>query len=228
MDGISNLKDEMIFPEELQKYIQSKLNNHELIDEQEKDVVVRLSDLCKVYFKYQEFQRSRSLIDFDDMIVEAVKLLQNKLTLKQKYKQKYKHIFVDEFQDNNYAQLELVKLLSNNGSVTVVGDDDQSIYRFQGAYLTNFQDFLTHFNNATTIILNQNYRSPKNIIKLSNQLLGSLSNRHKKEISSKNEIGEKVVVAKCENEHAEVNFVINTIKSLVGKILIEEMDQTVK
>jgi DNA helicase II / ATP-dependent DNA helicase PcrA len=106
--------------------------------DEEKDALGKLGDLCRVYFKYQEFQRSKAVIDFDDMVVQATELLKRKPGVLAKYHKRYKHVLVDEFQDNNYAQLELVKQVAKSGTVTVVGDDDQSIYRFQGAYLTNF------------------------------------------------------------------------------------------
>lgn len=122
---------------------------------------MKLKDLSKVYHKYEEFQRGKSLIDFDDMIIQTIQLFRNKQSVLKKYQNKFKHVLVDEFQDNNYAQLELVSLIANSGNVTVVGDDDQSIYRFQGAYLTNFQDFREHYKDTTVVVLNQNYRSTK-------------------------------------------------------------------
>ncbi|MGD1838204.1 MAG: ATP-dependent helicase [Nitrososphaeraceae archaeon] len=223
MDGISNFKDEIIFPEDLQKYVQSRI--HKKLSEEEKDIIFRLSDLTKVYFKYREFKRKKALIDFDDMVFQAIRLLRKKPVIRRKYQHKYKHIFVDEFQDNNYAQLELLKLLTNNGNITVVGDDDQSIYKFQGAYLTNFQDFLQYFSNAKKIILNQNYRSPKNIVKLSSQLLDILPNRQPKKLDSKNVSGDKIIVAECENEQAEIKFVIQQIKKLLEKTLKNKKDK---
>ncbi|MGI0026155.1 MAG: UvrD-helicase domain-containing protein, partial [Nitrososphaera sp.] len=134
-----------------------------------------------------------------------------------KYHKKYKRILVDEFQDNNYAQLELVKLIAKSGEVTVVGDDDQLIYRFQGAYLTNFQDFQTHFPKTTVITLNQNYRSTKNIVKAATDLLANVENREKKNLYTDNEAGDKPEVVACGNESAEVEFVVNKIKQMVGQ-----------
>ena len=218
IDGISTFKDELISPQELEKYVEAKLKD-EKIDVDERDFMLKLSDLCKVYYKYQEFQRSKAVIDFDDMVVQAIQLLKNKSNVLSKYQRKYKHILVDEFQDNNYAQLELVKLIAANGNVTVVGDDDQSIYRFQGAYLTNFQDFKTHFPNTTVVTLNQNYRSTKNIVKAAADLLAGVEDRQQKQLRSENEAGSKIVVSACANESAEVEFVVNKIKDLVGTTL---------
>ncbi|MGI0015366.1 MAG: ATP-dependent helicase, partial [Nitrososphaera sp.] len=150
IDGISTFKDELISPQELENYLNVKLKI-EGLDEDEKDFLLKLSDLSRVYYKYQEFQRSKAVIDFDDMVVQTIELFRKKQNVLSKYQNKYRHILVDEFQDNNFAQLELVKLIGKNGNITVVGDDDQSIYRFQGAYLTNFQDFKTFFPNTTVV-----------------------------------------------------------------------------
>lgn len=214
-DGISTFKDELISPDELDRYIDSKLQNSP--SDEEKDFLLKLSDLAKVYHKYQEFQREKAVIDFDDMVVQTVELFRRKSNVLSKYQKKYRHILVDEFQDNNYAQLELVKLLAKNGNVTVVGDDDQSIYRFQGAYLTNFQDFKTSFPNTAVVTLNQNYRSTKNIVKVASDLLSGVKDRQPKKLFSDNEEGEKVVVAACSGESAEVEFVVTKIKELLGK-----------
>lgn len=173
--------------------------------------------MAKVYEKYQEFQRSNAIVDFGDMIVEAVKLLRKRTDIAKKYQDKFKHIFVDEFQDNNFAQLELVKLISKNGNVTAVGDGDQCIYRFQGAYLTNFKDFSTYFKDTNIITLNQNYRSSKNIVNLASQLLEAVSDRQPKKLFSENEEGDKIVLKVCSNENSEVEFVVKTIKDLIGK-----------
>lgn len=217
IDGIGNFKNELISPQQLEQYVKGKLVK-ELSDE-ERDFVLKLSDLCKVYYKYQEFQRSKAVIDFDDMVVQAVELFKRKPNVLARYKKKFKHVLVDEFQDNNYAQLELVKLIGKAGNVTVVGDDDQSIYRFQGAYLTNFQDFKDHFPDTTVAVLNQNYRSTKNVVRVASQLLSGVPNRQAKELFSDNEDGDKVAAVGCSTEAAEVEFVVGRIRELLGKPL---------
>ena len=215
IDGISSFKNELIPPEELKSYLTIRLKSEE--NEDVRDFLLKLSDLCKVYFRYQEFQRSRSVVDFDDMLVQAVDLFKKKSNVLSKYQKKFKYILVDEFQDNNFAQLELIKLLSTKDNVTVVGDDDQSIYRFQGAYLTNFQDFREHFPNTTLLALSQNYRSSKKIVKVANDLLAAVQNRQPKQLYSENEEGDKVQVAVCSNETSEVEFVVDKIKNQVGQ-----------
>jgi len=215
IDGISTFKKELVGPEQLEKFLASQKN--EELSEDGRDFMNKLEDLCKVYYKYQKYQRDHALIDFDDMIVESINLLKSNESVLQKYQNKYKHVFVDEFQDNNFAQLELVKLIAKDGNITVVGDDDQCIYRFQGAYLTNFNDFKSHYENTTIANLDQNYRSTENIVTLANSCLQGQENRQEKNLFSTNEKGELVGVIKCSNESAEVEFVVKQIKELVGK-----------
>lgn len=220
IDGIRTFKDELISPETLKEYLD--LKNSQELDEEEQDLVNRLSDLHKVYVKYQEFWGAKSVIDFNDIVVEAINLIKSKPLIQQKLQKKYKHILVDEFQDNNFAQLELVKLVSDNGNVTAVGDDDQSIFRFQGAYMKNFNDFEKYFKNTKIINLDQNYRSTQNIVNLANTLVSNIEERQKKNLFSKNIQGEKIKVCACSDENAEVEYVVKSIKELLGKPIIRE------
>lgn len=215
IDGISTFKKELVSPVQLEEYL--KTQEDEILSEDGRDFMNKLADLCKVYYKYQEYQREHSLIDFDDMIVESINLLKSNPSVLKQYQNKYKHVFIDEFQDNNFAQLELVKLVTKDGNATVVGDDDQCIYRFQGAYLTNFRDFEKHYKNTATINLDQNYRSTENIVKLANSCLEGQANRQEKHLYSENEEGDKITVVKCANESAEVEWVVKKIKDMVGK-----------
>ncbi len=210
IDGIRTFKDELISPESLKEYLDSK--NSQELDEEEQDLINRLSDLHRVYVKYQEFWGAKSVIDFNDIVVETINLLKTKPLIQKKLQEKYKHILVDEFQDNNFAQLELVKLVSNKGNVTAVGDDDQSIFRFQGAYMKNFNDFEEYFKNTKIINLDQNYRSTQNIVNLASKLVSNIEERQQKNLFSKNIEGEKVKVCACSNESAEVEYVVKNIK----------------
>lgn len=220
IDGIRTFKDELISPETLKEYLDSK--NSQELDEAEQDLVNRLSDLHRVYVKYQDFWGGKSVIDFNDIVVESINLLKTKPLIRQKLQKQYKHILVDEFQDNNFAQLELVKLVSDNGNVTAVGDDDQSIFRFQGAYMKNFNDFEKYFTNTRIINLDQNYRSTQNIVNLASKLVSNIEERQKKNLFSKNIEGEKIKVCACSNESAEVDYVVKIIKELLEKPIIRE------
>jgi DNA helicase II / ATP-dependent DNA helicase PcrA len=220
IDGIRTFKDELISPESLKKYLDSKESQE--LEEDEQDLINRLIDLYKVYVKYQEFWGAKSVIDFNDIIVEAINLVKTRPLIQQKLQKKYKHILVDEFQDNNFAQLELVKLVSDNGNVTAVGDDDQSIFRFQGAYMKNFNDFEEYFKNTKIINLDQNYRSTQNIVNLASTLVSNIEERQEKNLFSKNVEGEKVRVCACSDEDAEVEYVVKNIKELLGKQIVRE------
>lgn len=179
----------------------------------------KLSDLQKIYEQYEQYKRKESLIDFDDMLHIVIDAFRRKPNVLKRYQEKYAYILVDEFQDNNYAQLELVKLLCPDGNVTSVGDDDQSIYRFRGAYLTIFDDFQEFYkDNITLVKLERNYRSTKNIVQLAKQLLDPVPDRVPKNLYSENEDGDRTVVAKCSTDVAEIDYVISKIKNeLIGK-----------
>ena len=220
IDGIRTFKDELISPETLKKYLDSKKSKE--LSEDEQAFVDRLNDLHRVYVKYQEFWGAKSVIDFNDMVVESINLLKSKPLIQQKLQKKYKHIMVDEFQDNNFAQLEIVKLISDNGNVTAVGDDDQSIFRFQGAYMKNFNDFEEYFTNTKIINLDQNYRSTQNIVNLASKLISNIEERKEKNLFSENIEGEKIKVCSCSNENAEAEYVVKTIKELLGKPITRE------
>jgi DNA helicase-2/ATP-dependent DNA helicase PcrA len=214
IDGIRTFKDELITPEELKKYLDSKLSQK--LGDEEQELINRLVDLHKVYEKYQEFWSDKTVIDFNDMIVDLINLLKTQDSVRKRIQEKYKHILVDELQDNNYAQLEIVKLISSNGNVTAVGDDDQSIFRFQGAYMKNFFDFQEYFIGTKVVNLDQNYRSTKNIVNLANSLVQSIPERQKKNLFSENIEGQKIKVVECTTESSEAEFVVKTIKELLG------------
>ena len=168
IDGIRTFKDELISPEILKKYL-DKMESEELTEEK-RDLINRLSDLHRVYVKYQEFWEAKSVIDFNDIVVEAINLLKTKPLIQQKLQNKYKHILVDEFQDNNYAQLEIVKFNFkwNETSLQLEMMINQYLDS-KGAYMKNFSDFEKHFTNTKIINLDQNYRSTQNIVNLSKQ-----------------------------------------------------------
>ena len=219
MNGISAHKNELITPEELRKYLDKSTTEN--VEEQ--DMLNSMEDLHKIYKKYQEFWSQKPLIDFGSMITEYIKLLKGNPHILKKTREKFKHILVDEFQDNNYAQLEIVKLIANDGNVTVVGDGDQSIFRFQGAYLGNFADYKKHFKNTRTVNLNQNYRSTQNIVELANSLVRDIPGRDEKKLFSKNIQGEKIRVVACKDESAETWYVVKTIKEMLkSPVTIED------
>lgn len=215
IDGISTFKDELVSSDELREYLDKK-QSQEDINIEERDYLRMLDDLHKVYVKHIEFLRSAKLIDFDDMIVLTNEKLKEKPNMLKKYQKKFKHILVDEFQDNNFAQFQLVQQLTPEGNLTVVGDADQSIYKFQGAYDRIFQHFKEAYPDSTEIILAENYRSPKNLVELAGQLLEPIIGKEPKKLFSNKDDKSKTIVVRCNNDMAEVEYVVNQIKEILN------------
>ena len=168
-----------------------------------------------MYQAYERYKRAENLLDYDDMIHEAVTLFSKKPHILRRYRLRFTHILVDEFQDTNYAQLQLVKQLAGN-QLCVVGDDDQTIYRFRGAYLTNMQDFREFYTSCSEHLLDENYRSTRSILDLALTLMQHAPNRQEKRLITQNPPGEPVTVAECQNEQAEAMYVVSEIQRLVG------------
>jgi DNA helicase II / ATP-dependent DNA helicase PcrA len=212
LEAISTFRDEAITPDELAAYLDAK----ELGDGGgEKDQIGRLRDLLSVYRAYEQYKRAEHLIDYSDMVLEAVRLLQRRPEIREEYRARFPYILIDEFQDTNYVQLQLVRLLAGD-HLCVVGDDDQAIYRFRGAYLTNFDDFRRTWSGCCETLLDRNYRSTSTILRLALQLMESAPDRQSKRIETENPEGEPVVVAQCENEEAEVEFIRGEIAEILG------------
>ena len=227
INGIDTFKNELVSPEQLKKFVENKLKDKEMENNPEKLAEFhQLQDFQKMYEVLQDFLKENRLLDLDDMVMHTVQLLKEKKLILSKYQKQFKCVLIDEFQDTNYAQLELAKLLTPSGNVTAVGDEDQSIYRFQGAYSSIFDDFRKHYNSKIKeIVLEENYRSTKNIVDLASNLLKNSVNRTAKKITTENEIGEKTIVACCTHDIAEVEWVKNKIKSLLGTKL-QRRDKT--
>ncbi len=179
------------------------------------EYLAKLADLLRVYQAYEKYKRSENLLDYDDMIHEAVTLFSKKPHILRRYRQRFTHILVDEFQDTNYAQLQLVKHLAGN-QLCVVGDDDQTIYRFRGAYLTNMQDFKEFYTSCSEHLLDENYRSTRSILDLALTLMQHAPNRQEKRLITQNPPGEPVTVAECQNERAEAMYVVSEVERLAG------------
>ena len=230
IDGISVFNDALITPEELESFVQKRLQDPSLMkDVDEVEYIHLLDNLVKIYKEYVKFKKEKDVMDFDDLIVESNKLLANKdkpHALKSA-QEKYKHVLIDEFQDNNYAQFSVVKNLVSNGNVTAVGDADQNIYRFQGAYTEIFQDFKKAFPDHTEVVLAKNWRNPKHVIALSNQLLEQDTFRETKTIVPTKEDSQKVNVVECSSEFAQAEFIKNKINEIKKKTNCKFSDFTV-
>ncbi len=200
---ISNLKASMITPEE---FISS--GDGYGFDEK----------LAKVYLRYQDELRRCNALDFDDLILLTVKLFQEREDILEKYQERFKYILVDEFQDTNYAQYMLVKLLaSGHRKISVVGDDDQSIYRFRGAEVKNIQRFEKDFPDLKIIKLEQNYRCTQNILDVSGAVIAQNKSRKKKKLWTDRGRGEKVCFYWLPTEDDEAKYIARTIREIFLK-----------
>lgn len=168
--------------------------------------------IAKLYRAYQAKLKSANAVDFDDIICLTVQLFEQDADVLDHYSNLYKYIMVDEYQDTNYAQLRLVTLLSaKHRNICVVGDDDQSIYKFRGATIENILKFEEQFEGATVIRLEQNYRSTQNILNVANAVIANNTARNAKKLWTDAGDGEKITIYKASDEASESNFVATTI-----------------
>ncbi|PLR99212.1 DNA helicase PcrA [Bacillus sp. T33-2] len=197
---ISSAKNELITPEEFSKTAGGYF-----------DQVV--SD---VYEEYQRRLRKNQALDFDDLIMSTILLFQRVPEVLEYYQRKFQYIHVDEYQDTNRAQYMLVKLLANRfKNLCVVGDSDQSIYRWRGADIANILSFEKDYQNANVILLEQNYRSTKKILLAANQVIQNNLNRKPKNLWTENPDGNKIVYYRADSEQGESQFVVGKIQELV-------------
>ncbi len=223
--AIGFFKKERIKPDELEKYIQASMAKLEHSDQDDAKIkkqsksLHRLYEFNKVYTEYEKYREGKGLIDFDDMVTKAIEILEKDEVLLQEYLDRFKYILVDEFQDNNFSQLSLVKILGKEGNVTVVGDGDQCIMRFQGAFFGIFKDFQKSFPNFKKIDISRNYRSTKNITDLAIQILNPIQNRELKTLFSEEKDGMPVQVVTTHTDKGQIEFVAKTIQDMLGKPL---------
>ena len=215
-NGISNHKNELIGPEQAAAEA----------SEAGEDLPRIIAD---VYGEYQRRLRAANSLDFDDLIGETVAVLQAFPQIAQYYRRRFRHILVDEYQDTNHAQYVLVRELVGRESpgddpaavapaeLCVVGDADQSIYAFRGATIRNIEDFERDYPNATTILLEQNYRSTQNILSAANSVISRNAGRREKRLWTDSGEGELIVGYVADNEHDEARFVAGEIDALADR-----------
>ncbi len=170
-----------------------------------------------IYKEYQKKLRQNNALDFDDLILKTVELLQNNEDIREYYADRFKYIMVDEYQDTNNSQFELIRLLASHNNLCVVGDDDQSIYRFRGANIANILNFEKHFENTRIIKLEQNYRSTSQILDCANAVVAHNTARKDKRLWTDNKTGNLPEFWQFETGYDEANFVIREIRDLVAK-----------
>ncbi len=197
MGAISSAKDMLISPQE---YTQQNYMD------------IRKRNIGAVYEMYQARLKNADAMDFDDIIVNTVRLLQNNPEVLEYYQRKFKYIMVDEYQDTNHAQYLLTSLLSGGyKNLCVVGDDDQSIYKFRGATIENILSFEHEYHNAKVIRLEQNYRSTQNILDAANKVISHNENRKGKTLWTDNGEGDLITYHTAETDRDEGIFIAEKI-----------------
>ncbi len=196
---ISREKDKMVSPDAL-------------IQRAEEYRDLKLLPIAKAYKRYQTQLKSNNAVDFDDIILLTVKLLQENEDIRTYYQRKFRYVLVDEYQDTNHLQYLLTSLLAGGyENICVVGDDDQSIYRFRGATIENILSFEKQYRGARTIRLEQNYRSTQSILNAANAVISHNLGRKGKRLWTANEAGKPITVYEASDESAEANFVAGQI-----------------
>ncbi|NWQ42272.1 DNA helicase PcrA [Bacillus sp. EB106-08-02-XG196] len=199
LGAISSAKNELIGPEEYEKTAGGYFEQ-------------TVSD---VYKEYQKRLRKNQALDFDDLIMMTIQLFQRVPEVLEYYQRKFQYIHVDEYQDTNRAQYMLVKFLANRfKNLCVVGDSDQSIYRWRGADIANILSFEKDYPNAAVILLEQNYRSTKRILLAANKVIENNATRKAKNLWTENPEGNKLVYYRADSEQGEAQFVVGKIKEL--------------
>lgn len=169
-----------------------------------------------IYKRYQDELRRLNAVDFDDLIVLCVKLFRQNPEVLEKYQNLWKYILVDEYQDTSRDQYQFVSLLARkNKNLFCIGDDAQSIYQFRRADIRNIINFQKDYPEAKIVMLEQNYRSTKNIITAASQIISNNRNQMPKELWTENKEGEKILVKELINERQEANFVVSTLRDLI-------------
>ncbi len=194
---ISSAKDKLITPAQ---YKEQAGNDY------------RRKIIADLYIEYQNRLREADAMDFDDMIVNTVKLLSENSDVAEYYRSKFRYVLVDEYQDTNFAQYVLIKTLSEGeGNICVVGDDDQSIYRFRGATIENILNFEDEYENAKVIRLEQNYRSTSHILDAANAVIKNNKGRKGKNLWTDNGEGEPIKIHTAENQVEEARYVADCV-----------------
>jgi len=211
-----NLNEKLYRPNSVHGAISNAKN--ELIGADEYPTTTYRDEVVKrVYLEYQKRLIASNAVDFDDLLVYTAQLLAGNPAVREKYARRFRHVLVDEFQDTNIAQYMLIKhLASVHKNIFVVGDPDQSIYRWRGADWRNVQRFEQDFPDAQVILLEQNYRSRQNILDAAMGVIDRARNHRHKQLFTERGRGEKLFYFEAPDDYAEASFVVDTIAQLVA------------
>ena len=199
---ISSAKNELMDSNELDKFSNSELD----------EITV------KVYEQYEKKLKINNSVDFDDLLMLPIILFNNHKDILEKYQERFEYILVDEYQDTNKVQYILTKMISAKyKNICVVGDPDQSIYGFRGSNYRNILNFEHDYKNTKVILLEQNYRSTKNILGAANSIIKNNKNRKEKDLWTYNTDGDKVFYKRCDDEKEEAHFILDKINKLISE-----------
>ncbi len=203
LSAISHAKDEVISPEEYRLQAGGDF---------------RRLKIAEAYEEYEKQLRANNALDFDDLLLKTVQLFQTQKDVLEHYQERFRYIMVDEYQDTNTVQFELVRLLSSKyRNLCVVGDDDQSIYKFRGANIKNILSFEKVFEDAKVVKLEQNYRSTGNILNAANAVIGNNKGRKKKVLWTDNGEGNKIQFRQFDTAYDEAEYIVDDIRRQVEK-----------
>lgn len=199
--AISAAKDEMIMPDEYELNAAGDFGKQKI---------------AKVYREYERQLKANNALDFDDLLVKTVQLFQTQPDILEYYQERFRYIMVDEYQDTNTVQFKLISILAKKyQNLCVVGDDDQSIYKFRGANIKNILNFESVFENAHVIKLEQNYRSTENILNAANAVIRNNYGRKDKSLWTDNGEGDKISFKQFDNAYDEADYIVSNIQSHV-------------
>ena len=199
LGAISSAKDELISPEEYELNAAGDYGKQKI---------------AKVYREYEKQLRANNALDFDDLLVKTVQLFQTQPDVLENYQERFRYIMVDEYQDTNTVQFKFVSLLAGKyKNLCVVGDDDQSIYKFRGANIKNILNFEQEFQDARVIKLEQNYRSTSNILNAANAVISNNCGRKDKTLWTDNGEGEKIQLRQFDTAYDEADFIAEDIRN---------------
>ena len=196
---ISGAKNEMVTPDEYDRYAKTEYEEQ----------------VSKIYKKYEKKLKQNSSLDFDDLLIQPLRLFQDHPDILKKYQEQFQYILIDEYQDTNQPQYLLSKMISaKSRNICVVGDNDQSIYSFRGANYRNILNFEKDYKDAKVVLLEENYRSTQNILNAANSVIKNNKKRKEKNLWSSNEIGPKIQYFRAYDEKNEAHFVSQEMKKL--------------
>lgn len=203
LSTISHAKDELITPEEFRIRAEGDFSQKKI---------------AEVYEEYEKQLRANNALDFDDLLVKTVQLFQTQADVLEYYQERFRYIMVDEYQDTNTVQFELIRLLASKyRNLCVVGDDDQSIYKFRGANIKNILNFEHVFEDAKVIKLEQNYRSTSNILNAANAVIRNNRGRKDKTLWTDNGDGEKLEFRQFDTAYDEAEYIVGDIREHVDR-----------